>query len=144
MTYREAKKRRGDIEVAAQTKPEASILNTVWMLPKWKEDTDYVADGSGVGGISRVQYDGKPYKCTTAHRSQSDWRPDVAHGIWSEILPGQDGNNDIIQEWVQPNATNTYQIGDKVLYNGKVWICTEVNNSHAPGVWGWEEYMEET
>lgn len=52
-------------------------------------------------------------------------------------------------EWKRPlGATDAYDIGDIVYHNGKLWICTlgdaAGKNSWEPGVYGWEEYTEET
>lgn len=46
---------------------------------------------------------------------------------------------DEIQDWVQPDGTFSYNIGDKVKYGGKIWICTVNNNVWQPGVYGWQE-----
>lgn len=41
-----------------------------------------------------------------------------------------------IAEW---NNINSYQIGDKVQYNGKIWESTIANNIWTPGALGWIE-----
>lgn len=53
-----------------------------------------------------------------------------------EILPGQEGTK--VDLWEQPDSTNPYKIGDKVLYNEQTWVCTINNNVWTPGVYGWE------
>lgn len=30
---------------------------------------------------------------------------------------------EVIQEWEQPDSTNSYNKGDKVQHNGKTWVC---------------------
>lgn len=52
-------------------------------------------------------------------------------------------------EWKRPlGSTDAYDIGDIVYHNGKLWICTlgdaAGKNTWEPGVYGWEEYTEET
>ncbi len=36
----------------------------------------------------------------------------------------------------------TYELGDKVIFDNKVWVCTQVDaggkNSWVPGAYGWE------
>ena len=52
--------------------------------------------------------------------------------------PGED-DTDTPAEWVQPTgAHDAYNTGDRVTYDGEVWICTVDNNVYAPGVYGWE------
>ena len=46
---------------------------------------------------------------------------------------------DLIPEWIQPDSTNAYMTGDKVMHNGRTWISTIDNNVWEPGVYGWEE-----
>ena len=36
-------------------------------------------------------------------------------------------------------AHDAYNLGDKVSYNGKHYICTSDANAYAPDVYGWEE-----
>ena len=86
----------------------------------------------------RIQYNGKLYKCLQAHTAQADWNPVDAPSLWAEVLAGQDGT--AIGEWVQPDSTNPYMTGDKVMHNGKTWISTIDNNVWEPGT---VEYWEE-
>ena len=85
----------------------------------------------------RIQYNGKLYKCLQAHTAQADWNPVDAPSLWAEVLAGQDGM--AIGEWVQPDSTNPYMLGDKVNYNGKIYESEVDNNVWAPGVYGWVE-----
>ena len=51
-----------------------------------------------------------------------------------------DDPSDAPAEWVQPTgAHDAYQTGDRVTYNGEIWVCTSDNNVYAPGVYGWEK-----
>lgn len=50
---------------------------------------------------------------------------------------------DAIPAWVQPAGSHdAYDIGDKVTYDGKTWICilgdASGKNSWKPGEYGWE------
>lgn len=51
------------------------------------------------------------------HTSQPDWSPDKAVSLFSKVLTSPAGP----LPWVQPDSTNAYKIGDKVLYKGVVW-----------------------
>ena len=86
----------------------------------------------------RIQYNGKLYKCLQAHTAQADWNPVDAPSLWAEVLAGQDGTE--IGEWVQPDSTNPYMRGDKVMHNGKTWVSTIDNNVWEPGT---VEYWKE-
>lgn len=78
----------------------------------------------------RVRYRGELYKLIQAHTSQADWTPVTAPSLFAKILPGQSGE---IGEWVQPDSTNGYSIGDRVTYNGKLWESIVNNNVDVPG-----------
>ena len=111
----------------AATDKQAAEAPAVY--PTWKEDVEYNLD-------ERVLYNDVLYKVITAHASQSNWTPDVAPSLFARVLI-PDAN--IIPEWVQPDSTNPYMIGDKVTYNGKTWISDIDNNVWAPGAYGWSE-----
>lgn len=107
---------------------EAKELFSVWIVGK-----EY-----SVG--DRVRYNDTLYRVLQAHTSQADWTPTNAPSLFAEILPGQDGTD--IGEWVQPDSTNPYQIGDRVIHNGVVYECTVANNVWEPGVYGWQIVTE--
>ena len=48
-----------------------------------------------------------------------------------------------ITEWEQPDSTNPYMQGDKVTHNGKTWISDIDGNVWEPGVYGWNEVVEQ-
>lgn len=105
---------------------DSEALDNTAIYPMWKADADYqIGD--------RVIYNNVLYKTLQAHRSQSDWTPDTAVSLFAEVL------NETISEWVQPDSTNPYMAGDKVIHNGKIWISDIDNNVWEPGVYGWTE-----
>lgn len=110
------------------TDEQAIEANAVY--PIWKEDVVYALG-------DRVLYNDVLYKVLTAHTSQATWTPDVSPSLFAVVLIPDE---DVIPEWVQPDSTNPYMIGDKVAYNGKVYISIVDNNVWAPDVYGWEEY----
>ena len=83
----------------------------------------------------RVRYLGVLYKCLQEHIAQADWTPTAAPSLWARVLPGQEGNEpeDGYAEWVQPDSTNGYSTGDKVIYNGHLWESIVNDNVDAPG-----------
>lgn len=129
MTYskEEARRLRAIIESQMQTAPDATAVEAVTLYPHWKTGTAYVAG-------YRVQYNGILYSVLTAHTSQSDWTPDASPSLFAKVLipdPEQ------IPEWEQPESTNPYMEGDKVMYEGKVWVSDMDNNVWVPGEYGW-------
>lgn len=50
------------------------------------------------------------------------------------------------EDWQQPTgAHDAYSFGDIVKHNDKLWISTipgENTNTYEPGVYGWDEYVE--
>lgn len=109
--------------------PEELALQVPNLYPTWKEDCEYE-----VG--NRVLYNEVLYKVLQPHTSQSIWTPDAAPSLFARILVSESGEP---LEWVQPDSTNPYNKGDKVLHNGKTWVSTIDSNVWEPGVYGWEE-----
>jgi chitodextrinase len=98
------------------------------LYPAWKAEVNYT-----VG--QRVLYNETLYKVLQDHTSQEAWNPVDAPSLFARVLIPDET---IIPEWVQPDSTNTYKIGDKVTHNGQIWVSTVDNNSWEPGVYGWE------
>lgn len=102
------------------------------LYPTWKTEVAYE-----VG--ERVLYNDILYKVLIAHTSQETWTPDVSASLFAKVLIPDEN---VIPEWVQPDSTNAYKIGDKVTHNGKTWVSTVDNNVWEPGAYGWEEITE--
>lgn len=100
-------------------------------------------DGSGKQYKTgdRVQYNGILYKVLQGHTSQSTWTPTDAPSLFAKVLTSTTGEP---QEWQQPDSTNAYKIGDRVIYNGKVYESTIDNNVWSPADYpaGWKEVTE--
>ena len=92
------------------------------LYPAWREDVEYKV------GI-RVLYEGTLYKVLQAHTSQADWIPTSSPSLFAQVLI-PDAN--VIPEWVQPDSTNPYMIGDKVSHNGHTWVSLVDNNVWEP------------
>lgn len=97
---------------------------------EWKANEDYVSG-------ERVQKDGTLYTVLQDHTSQDGWLPNNAPSLYAEVLPGQGGTE--IGEWVQPDSTNPYMTGDRVIYNGQVYESRIDNNIWSPEAYpaGW-------
>ena len=103
------------------------------LYPEWKVDTAYTAG-------QRVLYGDVLYKVLQGHTSQADWTPDVAVSLFARVLVADDGT---VLAWVQPDSTNPYMKGDKVLHNGKTWESLADNNVWEPGAVGTEALWAE-
>ena len=132
MNINRAKYLRDVISGAMQSVDDEIAIETPLLFPEWKADTPYE-----VG--FKVQYGGVLYKILQAHTSQSDWMPDVAPSLFAKVLAGQEGTD--IGEWEQPDSTNPYMKGDKVIYNGKTYESVIDNNVWSPDTYpaGWKE-----
>lgn len=132
MTREKANLLRGMIEKAAVSLSDEDALQAMELYPGWNAHADYI-----VG--DRVRYEGLLYRCLQPHTSQELWNPADAPSLWAQVLIP---DPEVIPEWIQPDSTNPYMIGDKVTHNGKTWISTVDNNVWEPGVYGWSEVEE--
>ena len=99
------------------------------LYPAWRSGVNYVT------GL-RILYNNTLYKVLQDHTSQEDWTPDAASSLFAKVLIPDETT---ISEWEQPDSTNAYSQGDKVMHNGKTWISDIDNNVWEPGVYGWTE-----
>lgn len=101
-------------------------------------------DGNGVAYEvgKRIVYNGILYKVIQAHTSQAEWTPIAAPSLFAKVINETiDGS---IPEFEQPNSTNPYMKGDRVLFNGKVYESLIDNNVYSPEAYpaGWKEITE--
>lgn len=85
----------------------------------------------------RVIYNGLVYESLI---DNNVWSPDAYPQGWQLISePGPEEPTETIPEWVQPDATNAYQIGDRVMYNGSIYESIVANNVWSPEAYpaGW-------
>lgn len=125
-----AKKVRPIIEQAAQNLSDETALEAVSLFPSWQEGQSYTAG-------QRVKYNGILYSVLQNHTSQADWQPNVAVSLFAKVLIP---DPEIIPEWEQPNSTNPYMKGDRVIYNGTVYESLIDNNIWSPSEYpsGWQ------
>ena len=101
-------------------------------------------DGNGVAYKvgKRVLYNDILYKVIQAHTSQADWTPIAAPSLFAKVINETiDGS---IPEFEQPDSTNPYMKGDRVIFNGKVYESLIDNNVYSPEAYpaGWKEITE--
>lgn len=89
-------------------------------------------------GVNSVG-DPQLYQVLQDHTSAEQWTPDTATSLYKKISVTEKG----YPEWVQPlGATDAYNTGDIVSYNGKLYRSTIDGNVWSPDAYptGWEEY----
>ena len=78
------------------------------------------------------------YKVLIEHTSQAEWTPDVSPSLFAKVLI--DPSGETIPEWVQPDSTNAYMMGDKVMFEGAIYESITDNNIWSPTEYpaGWK------
>lgn len=124
-----AQKLRPYIEKAAISLSDADALEAVELFGNWQSNKQYEKD-------DRVKYEGILYKCLQAHTSQAAWTPTAASSLWTKVLIPDEN---VIPEWEQPDSTNAYMVGDKVMFEGHVYESAINNNIWSPSAYpaGW-------
>lgn len=124
------------IEQMASGLSEEEAVANAELFPEW------IADGNDYAVGDKVRYNSTLYKVLQAHTSQPDWTPDTAVSLYARILAGQEGTE--VGEWEQPDSTNPYKKGDRVIYNGKMYESTIDGNVWSPEAYpqGWQEVIE--
>jgi len=77
------------------------------------------------------------YECIQSHQTQKDWVPSKATTLWQVYVIG-------VSEWVQPTgAQDAYNIGDRVLFDGKTYESIIDANVTVPnGDIPWNRYWK--
>lgn len=120
--------------------PEMSVSKAYALLKQqdgYSEATDIIdawAPGIAYHTDDLCMYDGVQYRCLQAHTSQYDWEPLSVPALWIADRPEGD-----ISEWVQPDSTNPYNKGDRVIFEGSIYESLIDNNVWSPSAYptGW-------
>lgn len=132
MTRQEAKEFINSLVRLRNLATDEMSLQVPNLYPAWRPDVIYAAG-------DRVLYEDILYKVLQAHVSQEAWTPIDTPSLFAKVLI-PDVN--VIPEWEQPDSTNPYMMGDKVTFEGKIYISIIDNNVWAPNAYGWEEFIE--
>lgn len=119
------------IEKASVALDDADALEAIQLFPRWNDSAKYEAG-------DRVRFQNVLYKCLQEHIAQPTWTPIAATSLWAKVLIP---DPEVIPEWEQPDSTNAYQIGDKVMFEGKIYESVIANNIWSPAAYpaGWRE-----
>lgn len=117
--------------VANQVTDDAVALSIQEFYDIWEVGISYC-----VGRY--ITYNDVLYKVLTEHTSQAIWTPDLSPSLFAKVLI--DPSGETIPEWVQPDSTNAYMIGDKVKFEGNVYESVIDNNIWSPTAYpaGWK------
>ena len=124
-----------DIETQA-----ADMLEVPSVFPAYKVGKAYKAKEVFRYGENAVG-DAQLYQVLQDHTSTEEWTPDTAVSLYKKVGVTEDG----YPEWVQPlGASDAYNIGDVVSYNGTLYKSTIDGNTWSPEAYpqGWEEVTE--
>lgn len=116
------------------------VLEIPSVFPAYEVGRAYTTKEVFSYGVNSVG-DPQLYQVLQSHTSAEQWTPDTATSLYKKIGATDDG----YPEWVQPlGATDAYNTGDIVSYNGKLYRSTIDGNIWSPGAYptGWEEYTE--
>lgn len=108
---------------------EHELLEMIDLYESYQVDKQYKAD-------DMFKYEGKLYKVIQEHISLENWIPSELPALYLNMMP-----ENVIPEWKQPAGNHdSYSIGDKVLFNGKVYESTIDNNTWSPTEYpaGWK------
>ena len=121
------------VKQARQITDDAEALQVKMLYKQWDKQIDKPLE---VGEY--IQYQDVLYKVLQAHTVQEAWTPTNAPSLFAKVLI--DPTGETILDWEQPDSTNPYMKGDKVIHNGKTYVCTIDNNVWEPGVYGWDQF----
>ena len=134
MTEQRARQLRAVISGAMQNENDDVVLANKLLLPEWETGVNYTAG-------QKMRYGDIVYRVLQAHISQDSWNPEDAPSLYAKVLiPDEDE----VPEWEQPDSTNPYMKGDKVMYNGVIYVSLIDNNVWSPEAYpaGWQVVTE--
>lgn len=116
------------------------ILAVASVFPKYEVGKAYKTKDVFAYGENSVG-DTQLYQVLQDHTSTEEWSPDTATSLYKKIGVTEDG----YPEWVQPlGASDAYNIGDIVSFNGTLYKSTIDGNVWSPDAYptGWEVYEQ--
>jgi hypothetical protein len=119
----------------ADTQAE-EMMEVASVFPKFVVGKNYKVKEVFSYGENEVG-DPQLYQVLQAHTSSAEWTPDITTSLYKKIGISENG----YPEWVQPlGASDAYNTGDKVSYNGSIYRSTMDGNVYSPEIYpaGWE------
>ena len=124
----------GTLGVAVEYTPEETQIMAIDAeLPPIADGVEWKPGLNLVGGTIIVRNGGN-YKVLQGHISQAGWEPENVPALFAVI-------KEDFAEWEQPDSTNPYMTGDKVMYQGKKYESLIDGNVWSPTAYpaGWKE-----
>ena len=115
---------------------ETAMMEIASIYPAYKVGTAYKTKDIFSYGVNSVG-DPQLYQVLQDHTSAAEWTPDTATSLYKKIGISEEG----VPFWVQPlGATDAYELGDVVLYNGNKYKSKINANVWSPDAYpaGWE------
>ena len=127
MKEKRARQLREIISKAAQSLDDESAMLVPNLYDEWSPSIEYTAG-------DKIMHNGQLYKVLQTHLSQNGWSPDEVPALFATVR--EEG---VIEEWHQPDSTNPYMSGERVLFDGLVYESTIDNNVWSPTAYpaGW-------
>lgn len=119
---------------------EAEIMEIATMYPVYEVGKAYKTKDVFSYGTNNVG-DPQLYQVLQDHTSSAEWTPDTAVSLYKAIGVTEEG----YPEWVQPlGASDAYNTGDIVSYNGVIYESTIDANTWSPDTYpaGWKVVEE--
>jgi hypothetical protein len=117
------------IQMFAQTVNDEKAMEIATIYPSYEVGKLYKANDMFTYGVNGVG-DPQLYRVNQDRTSQADWIPRNTPSLYKAI-----GIVNGYVEWSQPSgAHDTYNKGDIVWYQEKLYISTVDGNAYAPGV----------
>lgn len=121
-----------DVETQAEAMVEVASAFPAFKVGKAYKVKDVFRYGENAVGDAQL------YQVLQDHTSAEEWSPDASPSLYKAIGVTEDG----YPEWVQPlGASDAYNTGDIVSYNGTLYESTIDGNVWAPDAYpaGWSE-----
>ena len=124
-----------DVETQAESMLEVASVFPAYVIGKAYKVKEVFSYGTNAVGDAQL------YQVLQDHTSAEQWTPDATPSLYKAIGVTEDG----IAVWVQPlGASDAYNTGDKVSYNGVIYVSTIDGNVWSPDAYptGWKEVTE--
>ncbi len=113
---------------ASEMMAVATVFPAYEIGKKYKAKDVFSCGTNGVG-------DPQLYQVLQEHTSSAEWPPDASPSLYKVIGVTEEG----YPEWAQPlGASDAYNTGDIVSYNGVLYKSIMDANVYPPDVCGWE------
>ena len=121
------------VKQARQVQDDAEALSLQILYKQWNKQV-----GKELQVGEYINHNDVLYKVLQQHTVQDNWAPDVSPSLFAKVLV--DPTGDTVLDWEQPDSTNGYMDGDKVKFEGHIYVSIIDNNIWSPKDYpaGWE------